>query len=193
MTNAGTELLDAAERLLAEEGRAALTTRRIARAAGLNHGLVHYHFGSVDALVEALAERFTAGLTARRQAAYAGEAPFLERWRAATSAVEHDLASGRARVWAELQAMAFDNARLRPHLTAAALQWRAVLAQAFAGAARELGLTPAAVDPLVTLVVTFTGGMTAERLAGVEDGHRALLEWCDAMLVALAEQAGAPD
>ena len=35
-------LLDAAERLLVEVGYANITTRRLAEAAGVNHGLVHY-------------------------------------------------------------------------------------------------------------------------------------------------------
>ena len=52
--------LDAAERLLGEVGWADVTTRRLAKEAGLNHGLVHYYFGSMeDVLVEVL-ERFTA-------------------------------------------------------------------------------------------------------------------------------------
>ena len=41
-------LLDAAERLLVEVGWAQVTTRRLAQEAGLNHGLVHYYFGSME-------------------------------------------------------------------------------------------------------------------------------------------------
>jgi IS5 family transposase len=39
-------LLDAAERLLADAGYPSITTRRLATEAGVNHGLVHYNFGS---------------------------------------------------------------------------------------------------------------------------------------------------
>ena len=42
-------LLDAAERLLVEVGYAGITTRRLAEEAGVNHGLVHYYFGSNEA------------------------------------------------------------------------------------------------------------------------------------------------
>ena len=38
-------LLDAAERILVESGHASITTRRLAAEAGVNQGLVHYHFG----------------------------------------------------------------------------------------------------------------------------------------------------
>jgi AcrR family transcriptional regulator len=43
-------LLDAAVAVIAEGGWAAATTRVVAERAGVNNALVHYHFGSVDAL-----------------------------------------------------------------------------------------------------------------------------------------------
>ena len=52
-------LLDAAERLLADAGYAAVTTRRLAEEAGVNHGLVHYYFGSNENLLVRALERFT--------------------------------------------------------------------------------------------------------------------------------------
>ena len=45
-----TSLLDAAERLLVEEGYAAVTSRRVATEAGVNNGLVYYYFGTMDEL-----------------------------------------------------------------------------------------------------------------------------------------------
>ena len=44
-------LLDAAERLLVEVGHARITTRRVAQEASVNHGLVHYYFGSMENLL----------------------------------------------------------------------------------------------------------------------------------------------
>ena len=43
-------LLDAAESLMVEHGYAAVTTRRVSKAAGVNNGLVHYYFGTMDDL-----------------------------------------------------------------------------------------------------------------------------------------------
>ena len=48
-------LLDAAERLLVDVGHAGITTRRLAEEAGVNHGLVHYYFGSNESLLDARA------------------------------------------------------------------------------------------------------------------------------------------
>jgi AcrR family transcriptional regulator len=50
-------LLDAAERLFASDGPADVSLRSIARAADVNHGLVHRHFGTRDDLVDRLLER----------------------------------------------------------------------------------------------------------------------------------------
>jgi len=51
-------LRDAAAVLFAERGAAAVSVREIAARAGVNHGLVHRHFGSKEALLrEVLAEQ----------------------------------------------------------------------------------------------------------------------------------------
>src|SRR5262252_7740502 len=105
-------LLDAAERLLIAEGAEAMTTRRLAAAAGVNHGLVHYYFGSVGNLVVATFERFTDRLIARQREMYAREVPFIEKWRTAMGYMEVDLASGYPKIWAELQAMAYNHPEL---------------------------------------------------------------------------------
>ena len=50
-------LLDAAERLFAQAGFAATSLRNITSAAGANLASVNYHFGSKDALLEAVIQR----------------------------------------------------------------------------------------------------------------------------------------
>jgi AcrR family transcriptional regulator len=64
-------LLDAAERLLADAGYRSITTRRLAAEAGVNHGLVHYYFGSNENLLVHALERFTGRLIARQRELYA--------------------------------------------------------------------------------------------------------------------------
>jgi AcrR family transcriptional regulator len=96
-------LLDAAERLLVEQGYAAITTRKLASAAGVNHGLVHYYFGSMEEVMVQVLERFTRG-SSRDGARDAAEGPFIEKWRTAWTFQENDLSSGYSKVWLELQA-----------------------------------------------------------------------------------------
>src|SRR5690606_1868523 len=50
-------ILDAAERLFAEQGHDNTSMRQITQAAGVNLSAVNYHFGSKDALVEAVLQR----------------------------------------------------------------------------------------------------------------------------------------
>ena len=57
-----TALIDATITLLAERGPAALSVRDIAAHAGVNHGLVHRHFGSKQALVRAALDRLAGEL-----------------------------------------------------------------------------------------------------------------------------------
>src|SRR5262245_64698057 len=76
-------LLDAAERLLVDVGYARITTRRLAEEAGVNHGLVHYYFGSMEALLVRALERFTERLADRQRELYAGPEPFAAKWRVA--------------------------------------------------------------------------------------------------------------
>jgi AcrR family transcriptional regulator len=50
-------LLDAAEGLMAQEGYAAVSSRRVAAQAGVNVGLVYYYFATMDDLFVALFRR----------------------------------------------------------------------------------------------------------------------------------------
>jgi AcrR family transcriptional regulator len=173
-------LLDAAERLLVDVGYAGLTTRRLGEVAGVNHGLVHYYFGSLEALLVRALERFTERLVARQRELYAGDRPFVEKWRTAMRyLVAEDAAYEKA--WLELQALAWNRPELRARLAQVNADWRVVLTDAFAEPHRELGI-PMPLDALVSLVMTFNIGMIVERLGGVETGHAGLLDWIDGWL-----------
>ncbi len=177
-----TAFLDAAERLLIEEGRGGISTRRLAREAGLNHGLVHYYFGTVENLMLAVFERFTERLAERQRAMYAADVPFREKWRTAMGFMDEDLAAGYPKIWAELQAAAMNDKELARRFRTVHATWRSVLTDAFTAAAREYGVSDVAVPALVTLVMTFTIGMFNERLVGVDTGHADLLTWFDAAI-----------
>lgn len=57
-------LLDAAAELFASRGVGAVSVRDVATAAGVNHGLVHRHFGSKDGLVYAVTQDLTQRMAA---------------------------------------------------------------------------------------------------------------------------------
>ena len=173
-------LLDAAERLLVEVGYAGITTRRLAEAAGVNHGLVHYYFGSNENLLVRALERFTDRLIARQRELYASDEPFVEKWRTAMRYLMSEDATYE-KIWLELQALAWNDAVLRERLARVNGEWRAVLTDAFAEPHRELGI-PIPLDALVSLVITFNVGIMVERLGGIDAGHAELLDWIDRWL-----------
>jgi AcrR family transcriptional regulator len=173
-------LLDAAERLLVEVGYAKITTRRLAVEAGVNHGLVHYYFGSNENLLVRALERFTGRLIARQRELYAADIPFVEKWR---TAMQYLVAEDRTyeKVWLELQALGWNHPDLRDRLARVNAEWREVLTDALAEPHRQLKIDMP-LEALVSLVITFNIGIIVERLGGIETGHAALLDWIDTWL-----------
>jgi AcrR family transcriptional regulator len=191
-TEATEALLHAAESLLVEVGHAGITVRRLAERAGVNHGLVHYYFGSMQDLLLQVVERFTVGLIERQRAMYAADVPFIEKWRQAMAFLDEDTESGYHKVWFELQAMAWNDERVRARLQRVHQQWVDVVTPAFEAGLLELGVDPQLYPTaaLVSLVVTFNEGIMAERLLGVDSGHRELLRMIDDLLDRLEKEAG---
>lgn len=176
--DASTRLLDAAETILVTEGYPAVTTRRLGAVAGVNHGLVHYYWDSLEDLLAAVLERFTQRLLERQRALYARDVPFLERWREAMAhLLESDRENGYQKVWLELQALAWNRPALRERVAAVDAAWRAVVAEAFerAVAAGEIDTRGWPLEAVVALVITANEGLMLERQTGVENGHAALL------------------
>jgi AcrR family transcriptional regulator len=178
-------LLDAAERLLVEHGHAGITTRKLAAEAGVNHGLVHYYFGSVENVLARTLERFTGRMIVRQRELYAADIPFGEKWRTAMRYLEAD--REYQKVWWELQALAWNRPDLRERVAHVNDEWRSVLTEAFAEPHRRYGIEMP-LDALVSLVITFNEGVILERLSGVTTGHAELLDWIDSWLE--AKEAG---
>jgi AcrR family transcriptional regulator len=75
-----TALLDAAQRLMVDEGYAAVTTRRVAADAGLNSAMVYYYFDNLDGLFVALFQRGAERSFERLQAALSSPQPLWGFW-----------------------------------------------------------------------------------------------------------------
>jgi AcrR family transcriptional regulator len=179
--------LDAAERLLVREGAEGISTRQLATEAGQNHGLVHYYFGSVDELLLQTLERFTGRLLDRQREMYGTDAPFIEKWRTAMGYIEEDLASGYPKVWAELEALAWNKPEMRERLHSVNDRWRSLLRDALAEAIQEYGLEASgfSAEALAALVMQFNKGLMFERLLGFDRGHAELLAAIDGRLTSL--------
>jgi AcrR family transcriptional regulator len=186
--------MDAAERLLTEMSWSEVTVRRLAAEAGLNHGLVHYYFGSMEELFVQVLERFTARLIERQRSMYAGDEPFIEKWRSAVRFLDEDHASGYHKIWYELQSMAWNRPGLRERVASVTDAWRGVLTEAFSGAMKEYGVDRRRfpVEAVVALVITFNEGIMLERLSGISGGHDELLAAIDRWLQTLERQRRRP-
>lgn len=184
------KLLDAAERLLVDIGYAAITTRKVAAEAGVNHGLVHYYFGSMEELFVQVLERFTQRLIERQAAMYSADEPFANKWRAAMRYLETDFASGYQKVWLELQALAWNRPDLKKRVARVNSEWRRVLTVAFTDVFDHYGIDTKRfpVDAVVSLVVTFNQGLILERHSGITTGHKSLLQMIDRLLDALERE-----
>jgi AcrR family transcriptional regulator len=80
--SAGTRkaILDATEKIMREEGYAAVSSRRVAEVAGLKSQLVHYHFGTMDNLFLALFRRSEEDYLARQVRSLAASKPIRSLW-----------------------------------------------------------------------------------------------------------------
>jgi len=58
-------LIEAGARLFAEHGPRAVSVREVAREAGVNHGLVHRHFGSKDGLLHEVMTHLASDVSAK--------------------------------------------------------------------------------------------------------------------------------
>lgn len=194
--DATTAIMDAAERLLVEVGYAGITARKLADAAGVNLGLIHYYFGSMEEVFLRVLERFTARLTERQAAMYAGDAPFIEKWRTAMRYLLEDRASGYQKIVYELFAMSWNKPEIRARVAAINERWTETVAGAVADGMRELGVDTSQfpAKAVTCLIVSFNKGIMLDGLTGFDYGHAELLDMIDQFLVRLGqERKGGPD
>ncbi len=81
-----TKLLKAAGELMRESGYAAVTSRQVAKRAGLKPQLVHYYFASMDDLFVALYREFADDLVEQQQAILNAPNPLREMWEVTSEA-----------------------------------------------------------------------------------------------------------
>ena len=103
--------------------------------------------------------------------------------------IEEDLAAGYPKVWAELEALAWDRPELRERLNGVNDRWRSLLRDALAEAIEEYGLNSDrfSAEAWAALVMQFNKGLLNERLLGFDRGHAELLSAIDGWLTSLED------
>jgi AcrR family transcriptional regulator len=175
-----TALMDAAERLLYEVGYAGVTTRRVAEAAGVKHGLVHYYFGSMEGLLTQTLQRFAGQLAEPLEALYADpNLSFTEKWRIGAQFWVEEPTSRFPKILLELSAMSWNMPQLQALLQDVHARFRAIFERYFGEAIRDYGLDESQfpIKVVVAAVTSFQLGLIVESLSGVDEGHQELLAW----------------
>lgn len=161
-------LLDVAQQLMLDEGYAAVTSRRVAREAGLTPAIVHYYFRTMDDLFVAVIRRGAEHNLERHAEALRSD-PLRVLW---------DLAGDVTATTLSMEFAALANHRkvIRAELVAYAEQFRAVQVEAVRAALADDAADPEAAVVGVMAVSQF---LAMESSLGFTRGHdevRALVE-----------------
>jgi AcrR family transcriptional regulator len=125
-----TILLEAAKKVLRQNGYSGLSTRDVAAAAGVPLSQIHYHFGSKQGLVLALFEYLNAQLIDRQNALFHDPTLKLsEQWDRACDYLDDDIASGYVRVLQELIAASWVDSEVAKVVRTGLLIWFDLIAE----------------------------------------------------------------
>src|SRR5262252_870104 len=163
-------VLEAAKKVLRQNGYSKLSTRDVAAAAGIPLSQIHYHFGSKQGLVLALFEYLNAQLLERQNALFGNPSLKLsEQWDRACEYLDDDIASGYVRVLQELIAASWADAEVAKVIRAGIMGWSNLIAKVARRAERELGgLGPFTPEELAALVASAFIGAESLYLLGIE-------------------------
>ena len=119
-----TSLLEAAKKVLRQNGYAGLSTRDVAAEAGVPLSQIHYHFGSKQNMMLALFEYLNAQLLGRQQALFSDASlKMSEQWERACDYLDEDIASGYVRVLQELIAASWHDVEVAKVIRAGLMGW----------------------------------------------------------------------
>jgi AcrR family transcriptional regulator len=168
-----TALLEAAKKVLRQNGYSGLSTRDVAAAAGVPLSQIHYHFGSKQRMVLALFEYLNAQLLDRQNALF--HDPTLkisEQWDRACDYLDDDIASGYVRVLQELIAAGWADTEVAKVVRTGLLIWFDLITDLARKADRELGgLGPFSAQETAALIgCAFIGGESLYLIGGERKG-----------------------
>ena len=163
-------VLEAAKKVLRQNGYSKLSTRDVAAAAGVPLSQIHYHFGSKQGMVLALFEHLNSQLLDRQDAMFHDSTLTLsQQWDRACDYLDEDIASGYVRVLQELIAASWADSPVAKVIQAALMGWFKLLVELAQRAEREFGgLGPFKADEVAALVGAAFLGAESGYLLGLE-------------------------
>jgi AcrR family transcriptional regulator len=133
-------ILSAARQVLAVQGLDRFTTRRVAAAAGVSHGMVHYHFRDKRDLILALVEHARADWVEPLERLVSGAGSALDRAWAVIAWMAEPATIEVMRVHMALYWFALGDRAARARLAAEYARWRLPFVTLFRELAGELDL-----------------------------------------------------
>ena len=170
-----TALLDATEQLMLDAGYAAVSSRRVAAAAGVRPALVHYYFRTMEELfLEVFRRRAEEGLEVQAQALQSPQ-PLWALWRFGTD-------PAFTRISMEFMALANHRKELRAEIAYYAERFREEQRQAVTAALQRYGVNNREdgedVPPVVwtVLMTSLSRFLVLEQAVGISGGHAETME-----------------
>lgn len=168
-------ILDETERLMIDEGYAAVTSRRVAQELGINGATVHYYYSTTDDLFIALHKRMTERQLSEFEQVLAAEDPLGALW-----AFQSGWAQSALGV--EFLALANHRKSIRDVLADTTEEARDAQTRALAGISRQSAINPEILTPtaLTTILLAIARTLANEERVGITRGHqevRAFVEW----------------
>lgn len=191
-----TSLLEAAKKVLRQNGHSGLSTRDVAAVAGVPLSQIHYHFGSKQGLMLALFDYLNAQLLDRQNAMFHDKTLSLsQRWDRACDYLDEDIASGYVRVLQELIAASWSDPEVARVVRAGLMGWFELIAAVARQAEQELGgLGPFSPEEVAALVSSaFIGGESLFLLGAEKKGapvRQSLRRVGDAIRLAESKSSG---
>jgi AcrR family transcriptional regulator len=182
------QLLDAAEALLLEEGYAAVTSRRVAARADLKPQPVHYYFRTMDDLfLEVFRRRAEENLTRVEREISSEDVSLRDLWEL------NDDPRGAA-FTVEFIALANHRKEIRAEIARYAERYRAAQVDALRSALARRGVTAADVpaEAALLLMTGLSQVMALESALGVTAGHAATRAFVEEAVARLDAQVTDP-
>lgn len=176
-------ILDTTEKLMMDEGYAAVSTRRVASELGLTAALVHYYYPTTDDLFIALHRRMTERQLDEMNRVFESADPLREFWRLQSS-------RARAALGVEFIALANHRKTIRAEISRYTEQAREQQARALAPLLDRAVLDPGFCPPiaLAALLVSVARMLVNEEAIGIVRGHVEVRAFVAAALARIAVQ-----
>jgi AcrR family transcriptional regulator len=168
-------ILDATERIMVEEGYAAVSSRRVAQDLGLNAATIHYYYPSTDDLFIALHQRMTERQLVGLEEVLTADSPLEALW-------NFQSGWGQSALGVEFLALSNHRKAIQKIIAGVTDDARDAQTRALESALGSMRIDSAILPPvaLATIVVAIARQLANEQRVGITRGHkevRAFVTW----------------